>query len=155
MEIFAHTAGAEHPVLIEVEETTTVRTLLLEEDPDGHVWIEEIDEEIDLDLTLIAAGIGHHHHVHRGRCRRIEVLVRYNGEKFERIFGPSKTIKHVAKWAFGPDGAALSKEQAATHALTEPGADHPLEGSVHVGSLVKPDSCSVTLDVVPRSRHAG
>jgi hypothetical protein len=156
VELFAHTAGAEHPVLLEsIEETALVRTLLVEEDADGHVWIEEIDEEIELDITLAAAGIGHHHHVHRGRCHRVDVVVRFNGARFEHHFGPARTIKKVAEWAFGPEGAALSKEQAATHVLAEPGADHPLQDDVHVGSLVKPGSCTVTLDALPRSRFAG
>jgi hypothetical protein len=59
------------------------------------------------------------------------------------------------KWAFGPEVGKFSKEQAAEHVLAEPGADHFLEDGVHIGSLVKADSCSVVLDLLPRSRFAG
>lgn len=154
MELFTHTPGNEHPEIIEVEATAQVRTLLVEGDLDGHIWIEEVDEEVDLDITLEAAGIRHRHHLHRGECHRVEVVVRFNGN-FEHTYGPAATIKTVEKWAFGPKVANFSKEQAAEHVLAEPGADHFLEEGVHVGSLVKPGSCTVTLDLLPRSRFAG
>lgn len=154
MELFTHTCGAEHPEIIEVEATALVRTLLVEGDPDGHIWLEEVDEEVDLDSSLEAAGIRHHHHVHRGHCRRVEVVVRFNGT-YEHTYGPGTTIKKVEKWTFGPEVANFSKEQAAEHVLAEPGADHFLEDGVHIGSLVKPALCTVTLDLLPRSRFAG
>jgi hypothetical protein len=154
MELFTHTPGNEHPEIIEVEATALVRTLLVEGDLDGHIWIEEVDEEVDLDITLEAAGIRHHHHVHRGHCHRVEVVVRFNGD-FEHTYGPATTIKPVEKWAFGPEVANFSKEQAAEHVLAVPAADHFLEEGVHIGSLVKPGSCTVTLDLLPRSRFAG
>ncbi len=154
MDLFSHTPGNEHPEMIEIEATVLVRTLLVDGDEDGHVWIEDVDEEVDLDITLEAAGIRHHHHVHRGRCRRVDVVVRYNGDH-ERTFRPATTIKTVERWAVRPEGAGFSREQAAEHVLAEPGADHFLEGGVHIGSLVKPGSCSVTLDLAPRARFAG
>lgn len=154
MELFKHTAGTEGPDPIEIEATARVRELLVATAPDGRVWVEEIDEEIDLDLTLEAAGIRHHHHVHCGHCARVEVVVRFNGS-FEHEYGPGTTIKKVERWAFGPDAANLSPEEAAKHVLAEPGADHFLEAGIHIGSLVKPGSCKVVLDLLPRSRFEG
>ena len=154
MELFAHAAGNEHPEVIEIQATALVRELLAEQDPDGRVWIEEADEEVSLDITLEQAGIRHHRHVHRGRCHRVEVIVRFNGDH-DRSYGPATTIKTVEKWAFGPDVGKFSPEQAAKHVLAVPGADHFLEGGVHVGSLVTPGSCRVVLDLLPRSRFAG
>ena len=154
MELFTHTPGNEYPEVIEVEVSAQVRTLLVESDPDGHIWIEEVDEEVNLDITLEAAGIRHHHHVHRGHCHRVEVVVRFNG-KYEHTYGPATIIKTIENWAFGPEGANFSKEQAAEHVLAVPGADHFLEDGVHIGSLVKPGSCTVILDLLPRSRFAG
>jgi hypothetical protein len=154
MELFAHAQGNEHPELVEIEATVLIRELLAGQDPDGRVWIEEVDEEISLDITLEQAGIRHHHHVHRGRCHRVEVIIRFNGSH-EHNYGPATTIKTVEKWAFGPDVADFSPEQAAKHVLAVPGADHFLEGGVHVGSLVTPGSCKVVLDLLPRSRFEG
>lgn len=154
MELFTHTAGNEHPEIIEIEATALVRELRVEGEPDGKIWIQEVDEEIDLDITLEAAGIRHRHHVHRGRCHRVEVVVRFNGNH-EHSYGPATTIKTVEKWAFGSEVANLSPEQAAKHVLALPGADHFLEAGAHIGSLVTPASCTVTLDLLPRSRFEG
>jgi len=155
MEIFVHAAGSEHPEIAEVDETVRVRELLVGHDPDARIWIEEIDDEVSLDLTLVEAGIRRHHHVHRSRCHRVEVVVRYNGQSFESTFGPGATIKLVEKWAFGPNAADLSPEQAAKHVLVVPGSDHFLAATVHIGSLVTVESCQVTLDLVPRDRFEG
>lgn len=154
MELFVHTPGKEHPDIIEVEETAVIRTLGVEENEDGHVWVEGSEEEIDLDLTFAAAAVRHHHHLYRGRCRRVEVVLRWGGENHEHQYAPGTTMATLEKWAFHKV-AHFSDEQAAHHVLAEPGADHFLEGSVHVGSLVKPGSCTVTLDLLPRSRFEG
>jgi hypothetical protein len=154
MELFTHTPGREHPEIIEIETAALVRELLAEDDPDGHIWIEEVDEETDLHITLEAAGIRQHHHVYRGHCHQVEIVVRFNGDH-EHTYGPATTIKTVEKWAFGPKVADLSPEQAAKHVLALPGADHFLEVGVHVGSLVTRGSCKVILDLLPRSRFEG
>ena len=153
MELFIHTPGNEAPDVVEVEETILVRELLT--DDDGRIWIEEVDQEITLDVTLADAGIRHHHHVHRGKCARVEVVVRYNGENFTHTFGPGTTIQTVEKWAFGEKAADLSPDQAATHVLALPGADHFLAATVHIGSLVSAGACRVTLDLLPRDRFEG
>lgn len=154
MELFAHAAGKEHPEVIEIQATALVRELLAGGDLDGRVWIEEADEEVSLDITVEQAGIRHHQHVHRGRCHLVEVIVRFNGDH-NHSYGPATTIKTVEKWAFGPEVAKFSPEQAAKHVLAVPGADHFLEGGVHVGSLVTAGSCRVVLDLLPRSRFEG
>jgi hypothetical protein len=153
MDLFIHTPGNEHPEIIEVEETATIRVLVADEDNDGHVWVEEAEEELDLELTFAAAGLGHEHHLHKGRCHRVEVTVRWNGN-YEHPYAPATTIATIEKWAFD-EVAHFSPEQAAQHVLAEPGVDHFLAGGVHVGSLVKPGSCAVTLDLLPRSRFEG
>ncbi len=154
MELIVHSSGNEHPEIVEIEETALVRQVLVEDDAEGHVWVEEVDEEVDLDVTLQACGIRHHDHVHRGRCRRVEVVVRWNGNH-EHEYGPATTIKTVEKWASGREVADFSPEQAAKHVLAVPGADHFLDTGVHVGSLVIPGTCRVVLDLLPRSRFEG
>jgi EAL domain-containing protein (putative c-di-GMP-specific phosphodiesterase class I) len=150
MELIVHSSGNEHPEIVEIEKAAFVRQVLVEDDAEGHVF----DEEVDLDVTLQACGIRHHDHVHRGRCRRVEVVVRWNGNH-EHEYGPATTVKTVEKWAFGKEVADFSPEQAAKHVLAVPGADHFLDTGVHVGSLFIPGSCSVVLDLLPRSRFEG
>src|SRR5438309_790335 len=136
MELFLHTEGGEDPDLVEVEATTKVRSLLLDTEPDGSVWIEEVGEQVDLDLTFEEAGIHHRHHVHRGRCRRVKVIVQFNATDFTHEYGPNTTIKTVYDWASGHKAADLSPEQKAKHVLALPGADHFLADGVHIGSLI-------------------
>lgn len=155
MELFRHVAGSEEPEIVEVVETMRVRELIELRGGDGSIWLEEVDEEIEVELTLSEAGIGHHHHVHHGKCRTVSVRVRYNGEHFDHEYAPSATIKRVRKWAVGPDAANLSKDQAVEHVLATPSADHFLDETVHIGSLVGAEGCEVILDLLPRDRFAG
>ena len=120
MELFQHTEGSEDPEIVVVETTAVVRTLLLPTNPDHGVWIEEVDEEIDLDLTFEAAGIHHHHHVHRGRCRRVKVVIQFNADDFTHEYGPATTIKTVYHWASGDKAANLFPEQRAKYVLAVP-----------------------------------
>jgi hypothetical protein len=154
MELYVHSAGSEDPELVEVGASALVRELVVSEE-DGHVWIEEAEEELDLDITLEAAGIRHKHHIHRGRCHRIEVRVRYGGEDHEKSFSPAATIKRVFDWAAGEHAFKLSKEQRAKHVLAIPGADHFLAWTVQVGSVAEQDTCSVVLELAPRERFEG
>ena len=156
MELFQHVEGAEDPEVAVVEATAKVRTLLLETEPGRGVWIEEIDEEIDLDLTFEEAGIHHRHHVHRGRCRRVNVVVQFNAVDFTHEYGPGTTIKTVYHWASGDKAANLSPEQKAKYVLALPGADHFLGDGVHIGSLLTAGGpCDVTLNLMPRDSFGG
>jgi hypothetical protein len=155
MELFVHSSGSEQPEIVEIEEVALVRDLIVESEPDGGIWLEEVEDELDLDITLEVAGIRHHHHVHRGRCRCIDVKVRFNGVTHEHRYGPATTIETVHTWACGPEAFALSPVEAAKHVLAVPGADHALDTSVHIGSLVTHGACEVVLDLLPRSRFEG
>lgn len=155
MELFRHEEGSEDPEVIEVEATATVRELLAASDADGRIWIEEVEQEVELDVTLEAAGFRHRHHFHRGRCRHVKAVIRYNGVAMERSFTPNATIKKVYKWGSGPDGFKLSPAQAAKHVLAVPHADHFLADTVHIGSLLAAGSCEVILDLLPRERFEG
>lgn len=154
IELFIHSAGDEHPSIIEVTKTAPVRILAGQGEADIHIWMEGADEAIDTDLTFDVVGISHHQHVHKSHCQRVKVTVRWGGSDYTHPYSPATTIATIEKWAFD-EVAHFSPEQAAQHVLMEPGADHFLAGGVHVGSLVKPDSCAVTLDLLPRSRFAG
>jgi len=155
MELFLHSEGGEDPEIVEAEAGAKVRMLAVETGRDGKVWVEEIDDEIDLDLTFEEAGIGHRHHVHRGRCHRVKVVVQFNATDFKHEYGPGTTIKKVYHWASGDKAADLSPEQKAKHVLALPGADHFLADGVHIGSLITPGTCEVTLNLMARDAFGG
>lgn len=156
MEIYRHTEGHEDPELIEIEASALVRELLVAESDDGdQIWIEERDEPVVLDITIEEAGIRHRHHVHHGRCREVDVQIRFNGERISRDCRQLATVKHVFDWATGDDGYKLTPEQKAKHVLALPGADHFLDWNVRVGSLVTTDTCEVVLDLLTKERFEG
>ncbi len=101
MELFVHSESGKAPEIVLVEATEAVRTLLVDAEPDGKVWIEEVDEEVNLDLTFEEAGIRHRHHVHRGRCPRVKVVVQFNSRDFTHEYGPNTTIQTVYHWVSG------------------------------------------------------
>jgi hypothetical protein len=156
MDVYVHSQG-EDPERIEIEASALVRELLVVQEGGGveQIWIEERDEALDLDITLEAAGIHHKHHVHRGRCRSVEVEVRFNGERLPHSFRQVATIRTVFDWATGPQGFGLTPEQKVKHVFALPGADHFLDWGVHVGSLISPGTCQVVLDLFPKERFAG
>ena len=139
------------PRLSIVEATAKVRTLLLETEPGHGVWIEEVDEEVDLDLTFEEAGIHHRHHVHRGRCRRVKVVVQFNADDFKHEYGPGTTIKTVYHWASGDKAAKLSPEQKASTCSPSPA---PITTSP-TGSTSAPWSAGRTMRGHPRTSCRG
>ena len=155
MEIYLHTAGKEDPELVEVSATARVGELVEGTDSaEGLIWLENSEEPLDLGATLESEGVSHRGHVHRGRCRKVGVMVRFNGTK-SHVFPPGTTIDRVLKWATGEHGFDLSPAETAKHALALPGADHLLDPRVHIGSLVTATSCEVVLDLVPKVRFEG
>ena len=155
MEIYVHSAGREDPELLEVPQTALVRELVAATASMEFVWLQNANEPIDLDLTLEAAGVPNRGHVHRSACKRIDVSVRFNGAEKARDFAPSATVETVLKWATGEQGFDLSAAEAAKHTLAQPGADHPLDPRVHIGSLVSTGTCDLVLDLIPKVRFEG
>lgn len=156
MEVYRHIEGKEDPELIEIEDTALVKELLIGEESDGNqIWIEERDEAVELQITLEVAGIKHRHHVHHGRCRDIDVQVRFNSERHGKDFRQISKVKQVFEWATGPDAFHLSPDQKAKHVLAVPNADHFLDWNVRIGSLVSGGKCEVVLDLLPKERFEG
>ena len=158
MELYVHLAGKEDPELVDLPETTVVQELVASAEADAAqelIWLEDADDPLEPSATLEAAGLKHRAHVHRGRCRRVDVNVRFNAVAKSREFSPASTAARVLKWATGKQGFDLTPAEAAKHTLAVPGADHALDPRVHMGSLVGPGSCEILLDLVPKARFEG
>jgi hypothetical protein len=153
MELYLHTAGSEDPELIELEPSQTVGNLA--GDPQELIWLENSEEPLAPELTLEDAGVEHRGHIHRGRCREVEVRVRYGGREHNETFRPAATIERVFRWATGEDAFDLTPPERAKHVLALPGADHFLAWNVHIGSLVEPGTCSVVLELAAKERFEG
>lgn len=123
-----------------------------------HVWSEEHDdvteaEGADTSKTARELGLRRHGHLHCHACRRVQVTVRYNGEK-ARSFPPQTTVNSVLAWAkhvFKIDRAAgadlLLRKCDKGAWLSDP--------DEHIGIYADPGSCALCLDLAKEINPQG
>jgi len=117
------------------------------------VWIEGEDEPLNPELTLVKAGIRKNSRVHVHTCRHIDVTVVFNGRTITKPFSPAQTIEKVKKWA--DHELVLSETDANDHVLQISGTIDQPDEDKHLGALVHFPQCSVSFDLVPKSRIQG
>lgn len=126
--------------------------LLFLEDVDGPVDNHAVVEEL-LPIAVDDTAIGPLR-LHLARCRHVDVVVRFNGEKVERLFTPSATIERVRRWA-ALRAFQLPPRDAAEHVLQIQGSTDRPDRDVHVGTLTTGHACQVIFDLVPCQRVEG
>jgi hypothetical protein len=151
MEVFVHKRNEEIRI-VDVTATINVRELVEQVDgADGHVWLEEQDEEIDLEITLAEAEIGDRSHVHVGHCKRVNASVRYNGVAKELEVSPASTLQSLFDRAVSKGvGFDLSESDRAEYTLQLSGTTEQPSLDEHVGRFVD-DNCSVRFDLAKQS----
>ena len=154
LEIYVHRPGPERMELREVEETVTVAEATGAGEGEA-VWIEDVEETIDLTITVAEAGIPHRGHVHVNRCSAVAVKVTYNGPSKEHPFGPGTTVKAVFEWATSGDGFPLSDVDRAEHTLQLCGTEEQPDPGDHMASFITDDSCEVCFELVAKHRFEG
>jgi len=145
---------------VEIDDGTTIAELkkLFSDkhgfDGDALVFLEDEDDPLDelADLKEHTHQAGVKAHVHR--CRRVEVVVTFNGEAVDRSFGPGATIAKVKKWA-AERKFEMSECDAGEHVLQITGTDERPAPGIHVGSLVACPKCRIEFDLVPDQRING
>jgi hypothetical protein len=151
-QLYIHRPGHDEPELIEVTETMTVAELIDVHGVDASgAWVEDGEEIVAEEIVIEV--VEERGHIHIGKCREIEVKVRYGGVEKEHTFNPGKTIHTVHKWAAGEHGFDLPAAQRADHGLFVPGIQTSLDPDVQVG-LVAHD-CRLVLDLAPKHRPQG
>ncbi|MGO8714491.1 MAG: hypothetical protein ACLPP9_09655 [Smithella sp.] len=163
IEIFLQVEGTKDILLVEVKKNGTVRDLLIvaaehgrhpgNDDIPAMVFIEDMENVLEIDELLENAGVHHRAHVHIHRCRHIEVTVNFNGKNISKIFPPSATVGRVKKWATKEFG--MSEKDASEHVLQISGTRNSLDEDIHIGTLVKHPACHVSFDLVPKVRIEG
>jgi hypothetical protein len=81
------------------------------------------------------------------RCRVVAVEIRYEHRTIEHRFAPAATVFKVLQWAVSKQGFGLDPVAAAKANLILPGADGPLPRDAAVGKFVKPDHCTLVVDL--------
>lgn len=122
-------------------------------DQEVMVWIENLDEPLDLDILLVDAGIKKHTRLHVHTCHRVNVTVNFQDKAESHFFAPSTTISVVKKWADKKFG--LSEADATEYALQLCNSTERPAEDVHLGTLVTPSECAVCFDLVPKQRIEG
>lgn len=152
MDVFlAH--GRERRV-IQTAVTSTVSEFLVASGVDGEMYVDDHDEPLKPDATLASQGIGEGAKVFVGRCRRVSVTVRFNGDHKSDSFPPGAAVAAVFGWATGKKGFDLPATERAKHTFVVcEGTDQP-EMSDHIGSWTDSD-CEVCFDLVPKQRFEG
>lgn len=155
MEIYVH-APERETVFAEAEADTTVAALIATHlGEEGDAWLEDANEPLDRDVTLKEAGVSERSHVHVGRCREVEVRIRYGGrDDIEEEFRPSATIAKVFDWATGDDGFELTATEKAKHALGICDTTTEADKAEHVGTFASKD-CKACFDLAPKERFEG
>lgn len=83
--------------------------------------------------------------LHVGRCKKVEITVRYAGQSAQRKFSPATPIGKVKAWAARQFG--IQPGDAAELSLQLAGSDVQPAIDKHVGCFVD-DHCRVTFDLV-------
>jgi hypothetical protein len=152
-ELYIHRAGEDRVSLRAVdpgEKLATVASV----GPDDHLWLEDVDEEIDANQSVRGAGLTHRGHLHVSRCRQVTVQVSYNGAAKDHRFRPAARIERVFDWAVSKRGFGLTPTDAAEHVLQITGTNVQPDLADHIGSFVD-KRCVVSLSLVPKIRNEG
>ena len=91
--------------------------------------------------------------LHCTRCRKVDIVVRFNGEETKRHFPPSATVERVRRWA--ARAFKLSPCDAAEHVLQMQGKTTRPDRDIHIGALTEGKTCAVGFDFVPSKRVEG
>ncbi len=81
------------------------------------------------------------------RCTVVTVEVRYDHRTIEQRFAPAATVFKVLQWAVSKKGFDLDPVTAAKANLMLPGADAPLPRDSAVGKFVRPNHCTLVVDL--------
>ncbi len=162
IELFLQGEGIRGITLIRVSSGGVVRDIVTAARAAGvtaaeglELALEDEESAIDLDVPIAATPIRHRCRIHVHRCRRVAVMVAFNGVQKEEMFRSAATVKRVKRWAVGQEGFDLSDVDAAEHVLQLSGSSERPDEDIHIGTLVTHPQCSVSFDLVPKVRVEG
>lgn len=166
IDLFVQGEGLPEVKLVKTTENSTLRDLLktlaatfggvlaeAEDLKDFLVMREDDDREIAVDQEIAKAGIKNRDRLHFHRCRKVKVIVNFNGRAISESFSPSVTVSRIKKWA--DKEFEIDEIDATEHALQLCGGAVRPDEDTHVGKLASHKTCSVCFDLVPKKRVEG
>lgn len=162
IELFVHASGHQPQLVLAAAEETLSETLrrlqLLPAGDSGHyiflgeavteiIEVDEAEEHstVDIDLKLDVLDLRRHRHVHVHKCKRIAVVVNFNGEAKHK-FRPNTTIGVVTEWA--RKELRVDPPLAHEYVLQIAGTTTQPRSTEHLGDIVKDDTCSICFELV-------
>ncbi len=161
LEIYVHSINGDDPKLIRIDEEKTVEEaiktikaeLKLPPESEFFLFIEDEEKDLESHRKLIECGVKHRHHLHCHTCRRIHVIVSYNGVQKENQFSPSTKVRAILKWALYAFGLLGADAEGKVLRLSATGQE--LLSDAHIGSFAKSSECQVKLALTPIVRVEG
>ena len=152
--IIVQSEFARDGIVVKVDEHASeaqVRNAILEalrqhsSDPNLEVF-DEADDESDTREFADGEQLERGRTFHVGRCKQVQVTVRYAGRVVERRFAPVTRIGRVRKWAIKE--LKISASDANELVLQLAGSTTQPTRDQHVGSFAEAGTCNATFDLV-------
>jgi len=131
--------------------------LVLLDGDEGHLFLGDSEEPLELDIIIGDLGIEKHGHLHAARCRHLEVTVEYAAKSRKHRFSPSATVKAVRDWAVAENWEpSIDPAERPKFALFLPDdSKDALPGTRRIGTYAPKGDCNVTFELAIRERPQG
>ena len=123
-------------------------------DNEMFIFIEDLDEEVVEDNfeELLKKAKKHRFHCHR--CKKINVIISYNGKEYTHEFNPASTAHKIMLWTAHQAGISPNDTVGLIFRI-ESETGKTFENNDHLGSFVNFPKCNIHLYLTPKDRYQG
>lgn len=162
IKIYLHTENEKEPEILSISKTEKIKDFIQkhkerkgfsEKIEEIYLFIEDEDENIIIE-HFEEIEFPEKTHLHLHRCKKISVVINYNGKDESKYFSPATTGKKVFEWAIKEFKIspvdALNFEIRINNQKGE-----LLKDTDHIGSFVSHHHCELNLFLVPKVNIQG
>ncbi len=149
--------GMAKPIELEVPETATAADILASirertgRDDLVELAFEDDDEAVDDGDRVVESLRREFRVLHASTRQRVTVILKYEGQRRERIFRPNATIRRVIGWAISEEGFNLEGKPAEFQIKL---GDRVLPPDMHVGQAAR-GACELSAALVHNVKPQG
>lgn len=163
-QIYLHGEGLKEAKFIEIGSETKISEIVKEfeaitgvastKEASVECYADDADSPLDKSSTAGSMKIDKRSHVHCHRCRKVEVVVTYNGREEKFSFPPQTKAEKVFKKAIKE--FKISDSDASNLVLRlDNGQGEILQDDDHIGSFVSYPACHLSLYLTPKKQVQG
>ena len=163
-QIYLHGEGLKEAKFIEIGSETKISEIVKEFEAMTGVastteapvecYVDDDDSPLDTSSTAGSKKIDKRSHVHCHRCRKVEVVVTYNGREEKISFPPQTKSEKVFKKAIREFNISDSDASNLVLRLSN-GQGEILQDDDHIGSFVSYPACQLSLYLTPKKQVQG